>query len=125
MMHFTDDLLESSLKNSPFKSLELCYFGSTLEFSTKNNRLLQTYFGRKKEDLFWQVWNEHLQLDGIETLAESKFFYYKIVAFFGMFFFCFNSRDLQNGPLLTIVESHKKFFIMFDEKKKFVIEKLK
>jgi hypothetical protein len=72
MMHFIDDLLETSLRNTPFRALELCYLGSSLEFSEKNKRLLQTYFGRKQKDLFWFVWSEHLGLEQIKESSQSR-----------------------------------------------------
>jgi hypothetical protein len=71
MMHFLDDLMDNSLSNSPFISLELCFIGSELEFAEKSKRLLQTYFSRKQEKLFWFVWNEFLGFEEIEEMVKG------------------------------------------------------
>ena len=72
-MRFMDDLFESSFSNSPFVSLELAYTGSDLPFSEKSKKLLATYFSRKKEVFFADIWEKELAMPAIEDASKGIF----------------------------------------------------
>lgn len=102
-MMFTDDLFENHFNSSRITALEICHLGCSLPFEPNTKKLLFTFFARKKDSLFNELWEDDLQMNDLQI----------------------DFQDLYNGSLLKILDSHKKLFKLFEEKKIDLIEYLK